>query len=113
MRKISLSICLIIAFSSLSLSEELKAWKIGDKYLTPECFVYPTYSGDQYETFFETYFQKEANYDSQEFNDFRINIGNYLNKDVPLEHSIEVNWGSIKKIGAGQNLTLASASQIL
>ena len=83
---------------SLALSEELKAWKIGDKYLTPECFVYQLYSGDKYETFFETYFQKKANYDSLEFNDFRTNIGNYLNKDVPLEHSIEVNWGSINKI---------------
>ena len=72
--------------------EKSIAWKIDNKYLTPECFVYQWYSGDQYERFFETYFKKKADYDSPEFNDFRNNIGNYINKEVPLEDVIETGW---------------------
>ena len=78
--------------------EKSIAWKIDNKYLTPECFVYQWYSGDQYERFFETYFKKKADYDSPEFNDFRNNIGNYINKEVPLEHSIDVEWGSVTQL---------------
>ncbi|MDP7530984.1 MAG: hypothetical protein QF816_05215 [Candidatus Scalindua sp.] len=33
------------------------AWKIDNKYLTPNCFVYVSWSGDNYELFFYTYIE--------------------------------------------------------
>jgi len=89
---------LTIMHINASFAETPTAWKIDDKYLTPECFVYKWYSGDQYEMFFETYFKKKADYDSPEFNDFRNNIGNYINKEVPLEDVIETGWYALPQI---------------
>ncbi len=69
------------------------AWKIDNKYLTPNCFVYMSLSGDNYEEFFDTYIENVPNtWNDPRFHDFYINIGTYLNKEVPLNHTIKTGW---------------------
>ena len=85
-------------FCNVGFAETPAVWKINNKYLTPNCFVYLLYSGDNYELFFENYFKKESDYDSPEFNDFINNIGNYINKEVPLEDVIETGWNALPQI---------------
>ena len=65
-------------------SNETEAWKVDDKFVVPECLIYELYSGDNYETFYETYFKKEADHGDLKFRNFIENIGLFLNKEVPL-----------------------------
>ena len=74
-------------------SNETEAWKVDDKFVVPECLIYELYSGDNYETFYETYFKKEADHGDLKFRNFIENIGLFLNKEVPLNHSIKTGWG--------------------
>ena len=75
-------------------SNETEAWKVDDKFVVPECLIYELYSGDNYETFYETYFKKEADHGDSNFRNFIENIGLFLNKEVPLNHSIKTGWSS-------------------
>jgi hypothetical protein len=70
------------------------AWEVNDKFIIPECFDYVWMSGDRYETFFDEYIEKlEASHlDDLRVQNFIINIGTYLNKEVPLNHSIKTGW---------------------
>tara|TARA_R110000765_G_scaffold424308_1_gene534872 strand:- start:90 stop:716 length:627 start_codon:yes stop_codon:yes gene_type:complete len=68
------------------------AWKVDGKFIVPECLIYEWYSGDNYEKFYETYFKKEAKHSDLGFRYFIENIGLFLNKKVPLNHSIK-GWG--------------------
>jgi hypothetical protein len=70
------------------------AWKIDDKFIIPECFDYVWASGDKYETFFDEYIEKlESNHwFDPKFINFVVKIGTYLNKEVPLNHSIKTGW---------------------
>jgi len=69
------------------------AWKVGDKFIIPECFVYMGISGDNYEKFFDTYIENVPNpWRDPRFQEFVINIGTYLNKEVPLNHTIKTGW---------------------
>ena len=70
------------------------AWKVDGKFIVPECLIYEWYSGDNYETFYETYFKKEAKHSDLGFRYFIENIGLFLNKKVPLNHSIKTGWSS-------------------
>ncbi len=81
-------------FTKATSSEETPAaWKIDNKYLTPNCFVYMWMSGDNYEEFFDTYIENVPNtWNDPRFHDFYINIGTYLNKEVPLNHTIKTGW---------------------
>ena len=74
-------------------SNETEAWKVDGKFIVPECLIYEWYSGDNYETFYETYFKKEADHGDSNFRNFIENIGLFLNKEVPLNHSIK-GWDS-------------------
>ena len=65
------------------------AWKVDGKFIVPECLMYELYSGDIYELFYETYFKKEAKHSDLGFRYFIENIGLFLNKKVPLNHSIK------------------------
>ena len=65
------------------------AWKVDGKFIVPECLIYEWYSGDNYEKFYETYFKKEAKHSDLGFRYFIENIGLFLNKKVPLNHSIK------------------------
>ena len=73
-------------------SNETEAWKVDDKFVVPECLIYELYSGDNYEIFYETYFKKEPNHDYSNFRNFIENIGLFLKKEVPLNHSIKTGW---------------------
>ena len=70
------------------------AWKVDGKFIVPECLMYELYSGDNYEKFYETYFKKEAKHSDLGFRYFIENIGLFLNKKVPLNHTIKTGWGS-------------------
>ena len=70
------------------------AWKVDGKFIVPECLIYEWYSGDNYEKFYETYFKKEAKHSDLGFKYFIENIGLFLNKKVPLNHTIKTGWGS-------------------
>ena len=65
------------------------AWKVDGKFIVPECLIYEWYSGDNYEQFYEAYFKKEAKHSDLGFRYFIENIGLFLNKKVPLNHSIK------------------------
>ena len=70
------------------------AWKVDDKFIIPECFDYVWKSGDKYETFFDEYIEKlDTHRDDPRFKNFIVEIGTYLNKEVPLNHSIKTDWG--------------------
>ena len=97
-----LSIVILASFFSFNVlggerevleSNETEAWKVDDKFVVPECLIYELYSGDNYETFYETYFKKEADHGDLKFRNFIENIGLFLNKEVPLNHSIKTGWG--------------------
>ena len=70
------------------------AWKVDGKFIVPECLIYEWYSGDNYEQFYEAYFKKEAKHSDLGFRYFIENIGLFLNKKVPLNHSIKTGWSS-------------------
>ena len=65
-------------------SNETEAWGVDGKFIVPECLIYEWYSGDNYEEFYETYFQKDADHGDLKFRNFIENIGLFLNKEVPL-----------------------------
>tara|TARA_Y100000768_G_scaffold348909_1_gene298130 strand:- start:1557 stop:2195 length:639 start_codon:yes stop_codon:yes gene_type:complete len=70
------------------------SWKVNDKYIIPECFDYVWYSGDRYETYFDEYIEKleSSHWDDSRFKIFIVEIGKYLNNEVPLNHSIKDGW---------------------
>ena len=82
------------------------AWKVDDKFIIPECFDYVWCSGDNYETFFDEYIEKldSNHWASPAFEKFVIEIGNYLNKEVPLNHSIITGWEGIPEISLTRKL---------
>jgi len=102
MKKLFLYIFLVLLFSGnvyagereVFKSNAKEAWKVDDKFIVPECLIYEWYSGDNYEKFYETYFKKDANHSDPKFRSFIENIGLFLNKEVPLNHSIKTGWGS-------------------
>ena len=70
------------------------AWKVDDKFIIPECFDYVWFSGDRYETFFDEYIEKleTSHWEDPRFKIFMVEIGKFLNKEVPLNHSIKDGW---------------------
>ena len=82
------------------------AWEVDGKFIKPECFNYIWFSGDRYETFYDEYFEKlgGSHWDNPKFRKFTENIGNYLNKEVPLNHSIDPDWGTESEISLTKQL---------
>ena len=69
------------------------AWEVNGKFIIPECFDYVWMSGDRYETFFDEYIEKlDTHREDPRFQNFIVEIGTYLNKEVPLNHSIKTGW---------------------
>ncbi|MDC6461447.1 hypothetical protein PQZ48_00450, partial [Candidatus Pelagibacter ubique] len=81
-------------------SEPNIAWNVDDKFIIPECFETVWYSGDNYEIFYEEYIKDDgtAEWGSKSFQKFVVNIGTHLNKEVPLNHSIDLDWSKISSI---------------
>ena len=63
-------------------------------YVCLSCFDYVWSSGDRYETFFDEYIEKldTSHWKDPRFQNFIVEIGKYLNKEVPLNHSIKDGW---------------------
>jgi hypothetical protein len=71
------------------------AWKIGDKFIKPECLAYNTSNNlylwesfDNYEEYYTKYIGIEDfdYWTDKNFKHFVNNIGLYLNKEIPLNH---------------------------
>ena len=93
-----LSIVILASFFSFNIhvgarevleSKKIEAWEVDGKFIVPECLIYEWYSGDNYETFYETYFKKEADHGDSNFRNFIENIGLFLNKEAPLRDLIK------------------------
>ena len=70
------------------------AWKIDDKFIIPECFDYVWASPSKYIIFFDRYIEElEFHRLDPRFKNFISEIGTYLNKEVPLNHSVKTGWG--------------------
>ena len=82
------------------------AWKVDDKFIIPECFNYILSSGDNYELFYDTYIQKlgYTHWENKDFMKFITETGIYLNKEVPLNHSIITGWSSLPVISLTRQL---------
>ncbi|MDB9768913.1 hypothetical protein OAB38_00190 [bacterium] len=86
-------------------SEPDIAWKADDKFIIPECFDYVWLSGDKYETFFNEYIEKlDTHREDPRFQNFIVEIGTYLNREVPLNHSIDIDWSGYPSISLTKKL---------
>ena len=109
MKKLILSLILLIFSHDISFAENNKvtravlesktedAWKVDGKFIKPECFIEEWMSGDNYEEFFDKYIGKSENsYRKQKnlYTKFVEEIGNYLNKEVPINDVIKTGWNS-------------------
>ena len=83
-----------------------EAWKVDGKFIIPECFDYIMVSGDRYEAFYDEYFKEPqgSHWDDPKFVKFTENVGMYLNKEVPLNHSIDRGWDRNPKISLTKQL---------
>ena len=83
-----------------------EAWKVDGKFIKPECFDHIWVSGDRYETFYDEYFAKPtgSHWDDPNFLKFIYEVGMYLNKEVPLNHSIDPDWVGIPEISLTKQL---------
>jgi hypothetical protein len=81
-------------------SNKSLSWKIKEKYLKPECLynngLYVWMSFDNYEEYYTKYLGKVSDdpFNDKKFINFYKNIGLYLNKEIPLNHSFSPSWGS-------------------
>lgn len=83
-----------------------EAWEVDGKFIKPECFEYIRMSGDWYETFYDEYFEKPkgSHWDEPKFVKFTEEVGMYLNKEVPLNHSIDPGWDGVPEISLTKQL---------
>jgi hypothetical protein len=84
-----------------------KAWNINGKFFKPECFennLMEWMSSDNYEEYYTKYLGKktEDSFADKEFRRFVSNIGLYLGKEIPLNHTLNTSWDS--KISLTLNL---------
>ena len=87
-------------------SEPNIAWNVDGKFIIPECFETVWYSGDNYEAFYEQYIKDDgtAEWDSKSFRKFVVSIGKYLNKEIPLNHSIDPGWSGFSSLSLTKSL---------
>ena len=84
-----------------------KAWNINGKFIKPECFennLMEWMSSDNYQEYYTGYLGKETEdtFEDKEFRRFVNNIGLYLGKEIPLNHTLNTSWDS--KISLTLNL---------
>jgi hypothetical protein len=87
-------------------SEPNLAWNVDSKFIIPECFDTVWLSGDNYEVFYEKYIKDDgsAEWDNKNFQRFVVNIGKYLNKEIPLNHSINPGWSGFSSLSLTKSL---------
>ena len=114
MKKLLSILVLSLLFSGSANSKDIRtveranideAWQVDGKFIKPECFDYIMVSGDRYQAFYDEYFGKPngSHWDDANFLKFVDNVGDYLNKEVPLNHSID-GWGDNKKLSLTKQL---------
>ena len=83
-----------------------EAWQVDGKFIIPECFDHIWVSGDRYETFYNKYFEEPqgSHWDDPFFRKFTENVGMYLNKEVPLNDSIDPGWDGVPEISLTKQL---------
>ena len=81
------------------------AWMVDGKYIKPECFHVIRFGGgggaEWYKKYFNEYFGEPdgRHTDNPTFVSFIVDVGKYLNKEVPLNHTISTGWDGIDWIG--------------
>tara|TARA_B110000503_G_scaffold115838_1_gene174464 strand:- start:93 stop:1040 length:948 start_codon:yes stop_codon:yes gene_type:complete len=81
------------------------AWKVDGKYIKPECFHVIRFGdgggAEWYKKYFNEYFgEPEGRHtDNPTFVNFIVEVGKYLNKEVPLNHKIKTGWDGHDWIG--------------
>ena len=82
------------------------AWKVDGKFIKPECFEVPWLSGNRYESFYDEYFKKPTGRYSEDpdFVKFRLEVGNYLNKEAPLNDVINLKGDKSYRISLTRQL---------
>jgi len=87
-------------------SEPNIAWKVDGKFIIPECFDTVWLSGDNYEAFYEQYIKDDgtAEWGNKSFQNFVVNIGTHLNKEIPLNHSINPGWSGVSSLSLTKSI---------
>lgn len=88
-------------------SEPNLAWKVDGKFIIAECFETMWISGDNYEAFYEKYIKDGGNaewWENKNFQRFVVNIGKHLNKEIPLNHSIDPGWSDMSSLSLTKSL---------
>ena len=82
------------------------AWKVDGKFIKPECFEVPWPSGNRYESFYDKYFKKPTGRYSEDPDlvKFRLEVGNYLNKEAPLNDVINLKGDKSYRISLTRQL---------
>ena len=81
------------------------AWKVDSKFIKPECFHIIRFGGgggaEWYKKYFNEYFGEPVgrHTDNPTFVSFIVDVGKYLNKKVPLKHTISTGWDGTDWIG--------------
>jgi len=87
-------------------SEPNIAWKVDGKFIIPECFDTVWLSGDNYEAFYEQYIKDDgtAEWGNKSFQNFVVNIGTHLNREIPLNHSINPGWSGVSSLSLTKSI---------
>ncbi|MDB0066983.1 hypothetical protein N9E77_00310 [Candidatus Pelagibacter sp.] len=87
-------------------SEPNLAWNVDGKFIIPECFESVWLSGDNYEAFFDEYIEKldSSHWDNKKYLKFVVDIGSYLNREIPLNHSIDPGWSGTSSLSLTKSL---------
>jgi hypothetical protein len=118
MKRLFLAICLLpILLASPSLvysqSEETNlGWIYKGKILHPQCFKAEWSSSDNLQEFYEQFMGITENYyDTNEFNDFRENLGDYWGKHITSFEPIRASWGEDIELAVSMDSCLAKKSK--
>ena len=100
MKKLFLYTLLGLLWCSSVVAAEDKYWKIGDDYLTPQCFVYEFISSDNLEEFYNKYstaymkaYGEKDRDEKQKMLIFKERIGKFFPKYIPIGEKFKASWG--------------------
>ena len=115
MKKLLAIVVLGLLFSGNAYADETRtveesdinvAWKVDGKFIIPECFETVWLSGDNYEAFFDEYIEKldSSHWDNKKYLKFVVGIGSYLNREIPLNHSIDPGWSGFSSLSLTKSI---------
>ena len=93
-----LVLSILSIFFALPVNAIDKYWKIGDDYLTPQCFVYEYISGDNFKEFYNRYspaimkaYGDEDRDKKQKIFIFNKRIGKFFPKYIPIGEEVKAS----------------------